>query len=114
MSNKFNGFTVPSNMNPKIEQPNRDTQTAEQVSGNNFEVGYSTTKSVEREPIHIPYEDNNTKVSKDPTPQSYSAMQEGFVEDKGQLTVATNDFGGLLNQKSGGSYSLDIRRASSN
>jgi len=40
-------------------------------------------------------------------------MQKDFVEDKG-VSINTNDFGGLLDQKSEGSYSLDIRNASKN
>jgi len=113
MNNKFNGFTVPSNMNPKVEQINTEIQPVEKPSGNRIEGGISSTQKVEREPVHIPYEDNNENVSQDPTPQSYSAMQGDFVEENG-VNINTNDFGGLLDQKSEGSYSLDIRNLSKN
>jgi hypothetical protein len=113
MNNKFNGFTVPSNMNPKVEQINTETQSVEQPSGNRIEGGLSSSQKVEREPVHIPYNDNNENVSQDPTPQSYSAMQRDFVEDNG-VSTNTNNFGSLLDQKSAGSYSLDIRNISKN
>ncbi len=113
MSNKFNGFTVPTNMNPKVEQINTKSESVEQTSGNSIEGGGSYTQKVEREPIHVPYEDNNENVSQNPTPQSYSAMQRDFG-DNSVVTTHTNEFGGLLDQKSEGSYSLDIRNISKN
>jgi hypothetical protein len=100
-------------MGPKVEQIKTKSESVEQTSRTFVEGGISSSQEVERKPIHTPNEDNNEYVSQDPTPQSYSAMQRDFVEDKG-LSINTNDFGGLLDQKSEGSYSLDIRNASKN
>ena len=100
-------------MKPKVEQINPKNQSVEQTSANSVEDVFSATKRVEGEAFDVSTEDSNDNVSLDPTPQTYSAMQNDFVKDNGVI-INTNEFGGLLDQKSSNSYSLDIRNVSNN
>ena len=118
MSNKFNGFTVPSNMNPPVEQRNTERLIAEQSALNAEGLegleGEVNPQKVEIEPTETVPESKQA-TTQGPTPQSYSAMQRDFVEDKGGIgAISKTEWGSELDIKAGCKYSVDITTVSNN
>jgi hypothetical protein len=108
MSNKLILFTIPSNMSSIVEQIKEIKPTGEQPVSSSIEGSQPVQKvEVEKTSETLPKEQKT--VSQDPTPQTYSAMQEDFVEDKGGIgAISKSEWRSELDIKSGRNYSVDI------
>ena len=113
MINKLNGFSIPSNMNPALEQIKERKITGEQPASIKVE-GTQPTAKVEFEKPSETFPSQERKDSKIPTPQGYSAMQENLVEEDRVEEISKGKWGSVLDRKAGGNYSVDITTVSNN
>lgn len=105
-------------MNPKIEQIKQEGVTGEQPVFPQVESEAQINTNTQRVEIEKTSETSpvqEREPSQGTSPQNFSAMQENFVEDKGGIgAIAKSEWGSELDNKSGGTYSIDITKVSTN
>lgn len=106
-------------MNAKIEQIKQERVTGEQPvfpkseSESNINSNTQRVEMAKKNPQG--FSDEESEIPQGPTPQSFSAIQNDFVEDKGGIgAVSKSEWGSELDNKASGTYSVDITTISSN